>query len=154
MTTWEPCIDGKCGGVVRKHRDKRCEECGYAPAPVEAVRCADTIDMFGSPAEAPAQRHSPTSVAAAEKIGPALSQKRRDVLEHICENWPDGATDNEIIADLVAKGWSLNTPRARRVELVTGGWLEQDGERDGCAVWRPTDEAIRWYAAIRRKEAA
>lgn len=150
--TWKPCDN--CHGVVRKHRNGACVECGHAPAVEEAPRCADTLDMFGSPSEAPAQRHSPTSVAAAEKIAPKLREKRRDVLTFICEQHPEGVTDNELIADLVALGWSANTPRARRVELVQGKWLEQVGERDGCAVWAPSEDAWRWHDAVEKGRAA
>jgi hypothetical protein len=148
--SWKPCEN--CHGVVRKHGpDGACLECGHAPPKAEpAPPCAETLSMFGEPAEAPAQKHSPTSVAAAETIAPKLPEKRRDVLWHICEHWPEGVTDNELIADLVGMGWSVNTPRARRVELVQGGWLEQVGERAGCAVWAPTEEAVRWHAAVRR----
>jgi hypothetical protein len=154
--SWKPCVDGRCNGVVRKHdRDGRCEECGHAPPKAEpAPACAETMSLFGEPAEAPAQRHSPTSVAAAEAIAPKLPEKRRNLLLHIFAHWSDGATDNELLADLVGIGWSVNGVRPRRIELVQGGWLEQVGERAGCAVWAPSEEAVRWHAAVRRGRAA
>jgi hypothetical protein len=105
----------------------------------------DGLALFDAPATAPAQRHSATSLAAAESIAPALSQKRRDLLVWIIERRFDGATDNELIADLVAEGWSPNTPRPRRVELVKGGWLEAIGEAEGSTVWAATAKAKEWH---------
>lgn len=128
----------------------------YKPKP----RNAGTSDlpMFAEPAEAPAVRHSTTSVAAAEAIAPKLSETRRAVLRYICEtvehSSPDGLTDNQVITALVAKGWSLNTPRARRVELVDGGWLQENGTVDGSTRWRPTQQAWAWWLAHVHGEAA
>lgn len=107
------------------------------------------LDMFAMPAEAPAQRHSPTSLAAAEAIGPKLSDTRKGVLRFICEHVelhsPDGITDNALVALLSAKGWSPNSPRARRIELVRGGWLQENGVEGGSIRWRPTAKGWDWW---------
>lgn len=152
---WKPCIDGRCSGVVRKHdREGRCEECGYAPPTAEPVRDTDTLDMFGAPAQAPAQPVK-TSEDAAAKVSPKLSQRRRDLLLYIMENHPDGVTDNELLAELGPRDdWSVNGIRNRRIELYRSQLLEQDGERDGSMVWIPSEDAHRWYTAVRRGRAA
>ena len=64
----------------------------------------------------PAQRHSPTSVAAAGKARPAAPTQRQRVLEFLRAAGP--ATDEQI-----AQALELNpsTERPRRVELVKAG---------------------------------
>ncbi len=104
----------------------------------------DGLALFDSPKQTPAQP-VPTSEDAAARVSPNLSLKRRDVLLHICRHRPSGVTDNELIADLTAEGWNVNTPRARRVELFRGDWLDEAGERDGSIVWRPSAKALDWY---------
>lgn len=117
-----------------------------APEPESEAPCPSPIDLFAEPADAPRQRHSATSTAAAEGVAPKLSQKRRDVLAWVCEHYGEGGvTDNVLIRDLAANGWSPNTPRARRVELVAGGWLEEAGVEEGCTLWRPTAKAWAWH---------
>jgi hypothetical protein len=124
----------RCASPARPPLDTGPDLFG-APAP----------DPFARPAEAPAQRHSTTSTAAAEAIAPRLSGLRRELLAWICERHPGGATDNTLVRELVAAGWSQNTPRARRIELARADWLEEAGTRDGSTLWRPTAAALRWH---------
>ena len=83
------------------------------------------LDLF-----APAQRHSPTSVAAAERITPHVNRLQQVVLDKIRE--AGSLTDNEGIASGVV---GQNCWRARRIELVRAGLVKQSGERNGSAVW-------------------
>lgn len=73
----------------------------------------------------PAQRHSPTSVAAAEEIKPAAATLRQAVLEFLCLCGSDGATDEEM---QTALGMNPSTQRPRRVELCEQG-LAYDSNR-------------------------
>lgn len=136
-----------CGRCYRNtdHRAGVCTVC--APNTAQAIiriPAPATGDLFATPAQAPAQPVN-TSEAAAIEISRVLSDTRRKVLDYICAHHPKGLTDNELIAALTTEGWSANTPRARRVELYRGGWLEEAGERDGSKVWRPSVQAWdRW----------
>lgn len=101
-------------------------------------------------ARAPHVRGSATSEAAARKMDCKLAGKRLKVLREIIRahnDSPAGFTDNELVDWMVRHfSWSVNTPRARRVELVTDGWLEDSGERrNGSIVWRPTAKAWAWW---------
>ena len=93
----------------------------------------DDLPLFA----APAQRHSPTSVAAAEALAPeALNAAQRRVLAYLEEHGP--ATDEEIIA---GTGMNPSTARPRRIELVRHGLVGEDGERRTASgrratVWR------------------
>jgi len=93
----------------------------------------DDLPMFAPPA----QRHSPTSVAAAESLTPeALNAAQRRVLAYLEEHGP--ATDEEIIA---GTGMNPSTARPRRIELVRHGLVVEDGERKTASgrratVWR------------------
>ena len=75
----------------------------------------------------PAQRHSDTSVAAAEAIKPKAASLREQVYQHILKksDW-DGVTDEEISENLEISG---NTIRPRRVELVAEGRVVDSGMR-------------------------
>ena len=130
-----------------RHVGGVCEECSpeRAPEPKDGETLDLMADLFAAPADAPAQRHSPTSVAAAEAVKPALPAKRRDLLAYICERYPQGVTDNRLIEDLVKQGWSPNGVRPRRTELVQGGWLDADGTLGGSTVWAPTPQAMAWH---------
>lgn len=100
------------------------------------------------PGRAPHVRGSATSEAAADAITPKLVGKRLVVLREVCEHFTgDGFTDNELIQHMVkAHGWNGNTPRARRIELVSGGWIEStDTTRNKSTVWMPTEAAREWY---------
>ena len=73
---------------------------------------------FGEPLttseQAPYQRHSETSRAAAVEIEPKLNALQSAVLAYIASKGPDGATDDEIQCSL---GMNPSTERPRRVEL-------------------------------------
>jgi hypothetical protein len=151
MSTWRPCADG----VVRKHDGGGCEHCPPPPAP-EPVRCSETLDIFATPKQAPAQPR-PTSEAAAVEISKVLSAKRREVFVAICQHAARhrrGLTDNELIAHFTAQGWSANTPRARRVEVYRAGLITEDGEKDGSTLWTPSALGWEMYAEMPEEVAA
>ncbi len=85
-------------------------------------------NLFGSPDAyghaAPSQRHSPTSVAAADAITPVASELRERVFAFLaaCD---DGATDMEIAAAL---NMLTDTARARRCELTDAGRVKDSGK--------------------------
>ncbi len=95
-------------------------------------------NLFDDP---PAQRHSETSVAAAEDIASAAQTLRRMVLLYLKSRHPDGATDEEAQELLMM---SPNTQRPRRVELVRAGLVRDSGRtrktRSGrkAVVWEAT----------------
>ncbi len=92
------------------------------------------LDLFTTPAHcrsAPAQRHSPTSVAASELVTPHLGAMQARVLDWLREHGP--ATDNQIISGV---GGNPNGPRARRIECVRKGLIEECGFKDGSTLWR------------------
>ncbi len=99
-------------------------------------------NLFGAPNAcgdaAPSQRHSPTSVAAADAIGPALNDLQIRLLAFLRERGDEGATDEEGVESL---GWSPSTYRPRRVELVAKGLVRDQGRQRKCrsgrnaAVW-------------------
>lgn len=89
------------------------------------------LDLF-----APRQHHSPTSVAAAERIAPHLSCLQQVVLDKIRESGP--LTDNEGIASGVV---GPNCWRARRVELCRKGLVKQAASRNGSACWQAVEES-------------
>ena len=76
--------------------------------------------------DAPAQRHSPTSVAAAASIQAQLPRLRRVVLDYIAAQGEAGASDNEIIE---GTGLSGSTVRPRRIELTRMGLIVEAGTR-------------------------
>lgn len=88
----------------------------------------------------PAQRHSPTSIAAAEAIAPDSNRLRVKVLAAIREH--GGLTDNQ---GIYVTGLSPSTYRPRRIELVQRGQVVDSGETRLTAsgrkavVWRVVD---------------
>ena len=83
---------------------------------------------------APYQAHSETSRAAAKEVSKELGYKQYQVLSFI--RLQGGCTDNEIVTHFVNCGWSANTPRARRVELVARGLVVDSGRvRNKSTVW-------------------
>jgi hypothetical protein len=100
-------------------------------------------------ADAPFVRKSATSQVAAKEITPKLVGKRLAVLQEVCgTDLRHGFTDNELIRHMVEKyGWSPNTPRARRIELVAGGWLLSSSSilRNRSTIWIPSHAAREWY---------
>ena len=76
-------------------------------------------DLFSEP---PAQRHSPTSVAAAEQIKPTRKSLAQSVYLFILNCGP--VTDEQIASAL---DMNPSTARPRRVELVRAGRIESVG---------------------------
>ena len=74
--------------------------------------------------DAPAQRHSPTSVEAAKsQTSGKRESDRQTILFALEENGP--MTDEELVA---CTGIGANTVRPRRVELVRDGLVKAAGE--------------------------
>lgn len=87
-----------------------------------------------------AQRHSPTSVQAAEQMEPCAATLRAKVLEYIRNSGEVGQTDEGCQVGLDMPG---NTQRARRVELCEMGLVKDSGRT------RPTKsgrQAVVWVA--------
>jgi hypothetical protein len=92
--------------------------------------------------ELPAQRHSATSVAAAEAMKPSAAKQRADVLRAITAAGTAGLTDEECQK---ATGLNGSSQRPRRVELFTAGLVNHAGRT------RKTDsgrDAAVWVAAV------
>lgn len=70
--------------------------------------------------EPPAQRHSVTSVAAAQEIKPTATTLRARVYEFLKAQGERGATDEEMQLGLPM---AASTQRPRRVELVKAGLI-------------------------------
>lgn len=86
-------------------------------------RCAD-MPLFNQ--RPPAQRHSITSMQAADSLdAKALTRLHRLVLDFLRAR-PDGATDEEIASGL---GLNPSTERPRRIELVRRGLVVEAGTR-------------------------
>lgn len=96
-----------------------------------------TPDLF----DPPAQRHSETSMAAAEAIRPSAATLRMKVLGFIVARGGDGATDEEVQAALRLEG---STQRSRRVELVDAGLVKDSG---ATRATRKGRRAAVWIAA-------
>lgn len=104
-----------------------------APAP-------DLFDFVTPPyrGEPPSQAHSPTSVAAAERIKKAIGPLHKEILAHL-RNCIDGATDEEMQTQL---GMAANTQRPRRCELAAMGKIVDSGKtrltksRRQAVIWR------------------
>ena len=97
--------------------------------------------------QAPYQRHSETSKAAAKGISRELGAKQTQVWQFVRLH-PEGCTDNQIITHFVNCGWSINTPRARRVELAAKGLVKDSGRQiKGSTVWVATSQAQEKTAA-------
>jgi hypothetical protein len=88
--------------------------------------------------EPPAQRHSPTSVAAAKQIRKHLGPLHARILAFLATR-PEGATDLEMQAELKM---DPSTQRPRRIELLAMGKIESFGTT------RPTPSgraAVVWH---------
>lgn len=86
---------------------------------------------------APFQRHSLTSIAAAESIGDRINALQARVLAYLKAH-PSGLTDEQMQAGL---GMNPSTQRPRRIELQRKGMLKADGTRKtkagrSAVVWR------------------
>lgn len=95
--------------------------------------------------DAPAQRHSPTSVAAAEQVKPIAETQRRLVLSILQMAGERGLTDDEIQA---ATGMNPSGARPRRIELVRAGLVRDSGRTRKTRSGR---EAVVW-TAVKEKE--
>lgn len=84
----------------------------------------------------PAQRHSDTSVAAAEAIKPRADTLRGIYLAWLTENGP--ATDEQAQEAL---SMPASTQRPRRVELCRAGLVRDSGR---TALTRSGRRAVRW----------
>lgn len=93
--------------------------------------------LFDTP---PAQRHSPTSVAAACAIKPDANTLRAKVLACIQEYGDFGATDERIQEML---GMNGSTQRPRRRELQQAGLIRDSGR---TRLTRSNRHAVVWVA--------
>lgn len=94
----------------------------------------EQLDIF----EAPAQRHSATSRAAATQIAPHAPTLRARVLAYIAKNGP---CSDEQIAN--ALGLNPSTARPRRIELVAEGLVRAHYETGKTSSGR---SATLWIA--------
>lgn len=94
-------------------------------------------DLFVDP---PFQRHSATSLAAAEAIQPKLGALQAWVLDYIraCKHY--GATDEQMQH---AMSLGANTQRPRRRELQLAGLIKDSGRTRATASGR---QAVVWVA--------
>jgi hypothetical protein len=98
----------------------------------------ETLDLWKAAARAPAQKHSATSVAAAEWLdGNTLNKLQRAVLE-LLRSEAAGLTDEEMASRL---GMNPSTQRPRRIELAKRGLVVKAGTRKTASgrsadVWR------------------
>lgn len=74
----------------------------------------------------PAQRHSPTSVAAAQSMKGKLGPLHTKIFNYLYDH-PEGATDEKMQDALQM---AQNTQRPRRVELERAGRIKDSGRYD------------------------
>lgn len=149
---------GIAGETLFLPGEQRKSRCGYTwrvPAPLATKEPPPPGPAERHPHRAPSVRASATSEAAAAALDPrTLNAKREEVLRLLCGTFAGsamvGLTDNELIEILVkSRNWNANTPRARRVELVRDGWLQDSGRRHlRSVVWEPTPAAREWFASL------
>jgi hypothetical protein len=96
-------------------------------------------EAIGPLFQQPAQKHSPTSIAAANRVASAAALRAR-VLAYLVTQ-PDGATDEELQTALDMPG---STERPRRVELVTRGLVRDSGRTRQTRSGR---QAVVWVAS-------
>ena len=98
------------------------------------------LDFFQPASPAPAQRHSPTSIEAADVIAPKAGTLRRAVFDFLLGCGALGATDEDM-----QQGLDLNpsTQRPRRIELVRAGSVLDSGRTRPTASGR---QAVVWVA--------
>ncbi len=98
----------------------------------------DTPYTYGG--HAPAQHHSPTSVAAATAIEGKIGPLHKKILAYLGQH-PQGATDEEMQADLQI---GANTQRPRRRELQLMGRIKGSG---WSKLGRSGRSAVAWILA-------
>lgn len=98
----------------------------------------DLFDYTPAPyrGEPPAQAHSPTSIAAAEKIRKAIGPLHKEILKFLTNCM--GATDEEMQFEL---NMAANTQRPRRRELQLMGRIVDSGKTRRTQSGR---EAVVW----------
>jgi predicted HTH transcriptional regulator len=92
----------------------------------ERAQVASDLARIGAPdlfSQPPAQRHSDTSVAAAESVATSTTYLRGRVFEAIREH--EALTDEQITK---VTGIPANTARPRRVELMQAGAIKAVGK--------------------------
>lgn len=98
------------------------------------------IDIFGNiEPEPPAQKHSPTSKAAAESVRGQAKTMRQQVLDLLRK---EGAMTDADIA--IRSGLGENTARPRRIELTRNGQVQKAG-----VVMNSNKRAATLWAATR-----
>ena len=75
---------------------------------------------------APYQKHSETSLSAAQQILPKAGTLRYKLLEYIISCGKDGCTDEEAQQNVPM---APSTPRPRREELVEMGLIKDSGDK-------------------------
>lgn len=96
--------------------------------------------LFPESEHAPYQRHSATSRAASDALAPRLNAMQATVLGRLRRRGDDGATDDELLVEL---GWSPNTVRPRRIELVAKKLARDSGR---TRLTRTQRKAVVWIA--------
>jgi len=92
-------------------------------APPMCEKCGESMNFANL--DPPAQRHSDTSVAAADAIKPKAGTLRSRVHIHLT-GCADGATDEEMQSALLM---NPSTQRPRRIELEAAGLVRDSGLR-------------------------
>lgn len=105
-------------------------------------RTGKSMNQPNLPFDAPAQRHSATSVAAAQAIEPTAGTLRAEVLKYL-RSRSDGATDEEIQQALAMP---QNTERPRRIELCRLHLVADSGMTRPTASGR---QAVVWKVATK-----
>lgn len=93
--------------------------------------------------DAPYQRGSETSLAAAQAIEPRLHRDEEIVLRVIRARDGFGITDDELEVHFTGNGWAAPTARARRIALVRKGLVADSGKTRPTRTGR---QATVWIA--------
>jgi hypothetical protein len=88
----------------------------------------------------PFQKHSATSLQAADLAQPSMNALQAKVLAEIRRSGPAGATDEQLQSDLKM---NPSTQRPRRIELVAKGLVADGGARRRT---RANRWAVAWVA--------